>query len=166
MIISCYFITASIPLFMCASTACMWWCVKVGISSPTQAGHTRPEWTLVVRSTGTCSKQMFATPLSVFVFFCIQHSCVSLLQYPRCMHICVCLHFTIQAPIQYVQRHSDPLCDFCHFKHPLLQCSVTEHLLYSNVLMSEPPERGEMRSRRRRISWVFIFSLEVPPVLC
>ena len=86
--------------------------------------------------------------------------CCSMCVYSHRLHICVCvcLHSLI---------HSDPLCDFCHFKHPLLQCSVTEHLLYSDLLMSDPPERGGMRSRRRRrISWVSIFSLAVPPVPC
>lgn len=88
-------------------------------------------------------------------FSLLQHTCA----HSRRMHVCVCVCIT---PI-----HSDPLCDFCHFKHPLLQRSVTEHLLYSTLLMSDPPERGGMGSRRRRrISWVFIFSLALPPVPC
>lgn len=117
--------------------------------------------TLVVRSRGSCFNQMFSTPLSVFVCTYIYYSCFHFYTtwtHTECIFVCVWICIPLLKRL-HVLWHSDPLCDFCHFKHPLLQRSVTEHLPYSNLLMSDPPERGEMRSRRRRkISWVFIFS--------
>lgn len=46
---------------------------------------------------------------------------------------CICLPWSIR---------SAPLCDFCHFKHPL-HCFVSEHLLYNRLLMNDLPERNQ-----------------------
>lgn len=141
--------SSSLLLLFCVNLRAVWETASVG--PPTWATQGQRGLMLLVKSAGTCSEQLFTTTL-----MCL---CVHLRAIVWCFllrthrtHICVCVcipGFT----------HPDPLCGFCHFKHPLLQCSVTKHLLYSNLLMSDPPERGGIKSSgRRRISWVFIFS--------
>lgn len=148
--------------FSTTASLCFCMCVRISSSRPTQAGQGEPslcQSDLQGPAPSRCSQPpwvcLCALTYSISVF-----SCHSMSIFP--------LHVTIPLFTRpHMQRHSDPLCDFCHFKHPLLQCSVTEHLPYGDLLMSDPPERGGTRSRRRRrISWVFIFSSAVPPVPC
>lgn len=66
-----------------------------------------------------------------------------------------CIFFVCVFTPFHVELHSDPLCDFCHFKHPLSQCSVTEHLLCGNLLMSDPPERGRNKEQEEDFTGFF-----------
>lgn len=140
----------------------MWMCCYVRISS-TRPAQSRPEKTksLLVRSAGTCSKQMFApSPECVCVLLHPVFPYV-LVIHAECMFVCVCV-LRPPPPI-----HSDPLCDFCHFKHPspstLCDRTPAVQRSFNERSTWERRRRGSGR-RRRRISWVFIY-LSFPPSL-
>lgn len=112
-------------------------CCYVRISS-TRPAQSRPEKTksLLVRSAGTCSKQMFApSPECVCVLLHPVFPYV-LVIHAECMFVCVRV---LRPPPPFIQIH---FVISATSSTLLLQRSVTEHLLYSDLLMSDPPERG------------------------
>lgn len=121
-------------------------CCSVRISStgPTQS---RPERTksLLVRSAGTCSKQMFAP----------SPECVCVLLYPVFPYVwlftpnaCLCARVFCVPPPPFIPIH---FVISATSSTLLLQRSVTEHLLYSDLLMSDPPERGGDEEREEEV---------------
>lgn len=129
----------------------------------------RFERNLVVRSTGICSERSMCSLLPRVCLCALTYSIVVFPFYGIIsMRICICLHSAIHAPIWRMPRHSDPLRDFCHFKHPLLQRSVTEHLLYSDLLMSETTRerRNEEQKEEKNFMGLLFFLLQRCHLCC